>query len=104
MQRQERACNGGRAHVLRPQGGQAFDAPGGGRRALHRPSASSASPVTAYHPAVLRDEEVSDRARRLANAIEPVVGQVYFSPECHAEYEALGFAASPAAGAAGATA
>jgi hypothetical protein len=51
---------------------------------------------TAYHPAVLRDEEVSDRARRLANAIEPVVGQVYFSPECHAEYEALGFAASPA--------
>jgi hypothetical protein len=25
-----------------------------------------------------------------------VVGQVYFSPECHAEYEALGFGASPA--------
>lgn len=52
---------------------------------------------TEYHPAVLRDEEVSDRARRLANAIEPVVGQVYFSPECHAEYAALGFNPSPAA-------
>jgi hypothetical protein len=34
-------------------------------------------------------------ARRLAAALEPVVGQVYFSPECHAEYEALGFAPSP---------
>ncbi len=52
---------------------------------------------TEYHPAVLRDEEVSDRARRLANAIEPVVGQVYFSPECHSEYAALGFNPSPAA-------
>lgn len=30
-------------------------------------------------------------ARRLAAALEPVVGQVYFSPECHAAYEALGF-------------
>jgi len=51
---------------------------------------------TEYHPAVLRDEEVSERARRLANAIEPVVGQVYFSPECHEEYVALGFNPSPA--------
>jgi hypothetical protein len=33
----------------------------------------------------------------LANAIEPVVGQVYFSPECHEEYVALGFSPSPAA-------
>src|SRR5205085_1576832 len=64
--------------------------------ASHRPSASSASRGRAYHPAVLRDEEVSVRARRLANAIEPVVGQVYFSPECHAEYVALGFSPSPA--------
>jgi len=40
---------------------------------------------------------ISQRARRLANTIEPVVGQVYFSPECHAEYEALGFGGSPAA-------
>jgi hypothetical protein len=46
---------------------------------------------------MLRDEEVSDRARRLAGAIEPVVGQVYFSPECHEEYVALGFGPSPAA-------
>ncbi len=35
-------------------------------------------------------------ARRLAGALEPVVGQVYFSPECHAAYAALGFDASPA--------
>ncbi len=35
-------------------------------------------------------------ARALAAALEPVTGQVYFSPECHAGYEALGFAASPA--------
>ena len=34
-------------------------------------------------------------ARRLASLIEPIVGQVYFSPECHAEYEALGFDPSP---------
>jgi hypothetical protein len=46
---------------------------------------------------VLRDEEVSNRARRLAGALEPVVGQVYFSPECHEEYVALGFSPSPAA-------
>jgi hypothetical protein len=30
-------------------------------------------------------------ARRLASALEPVTGQVYFSPECHANYHALGF-------------
>jgi hypothetical protein len=35
-------------------------------------------------------------ARALAGALEPVTGQVYFSPECHAGYEALGFGASPA--------
>ena len=42
--------------------------------------------------------ELSDRsrlARRLASVLEPVVGQVYFSPECHAGYVALGFAPSP---------
>jgi hypothetical protein len=33
-------------------------------------------------------------ARRLAYALEPFVGQVYFSPECHAGYAALGFAGS----------
>ena len=31
------------------------------------------------------------RARRLGSVLEPVVGQVYFSPECHANYAALGF-------------
>lgn len=35
--------------------------------------------------------ETSRRARRLASVLEPVVGQVYFSPECHANYVALGF-------------
>ena len=34
-------------------------------------------------------------ARRLAAVIEPVAGQAQFSPECHANYEALGFAPSP---------
>lgn len=29
--------------------------------------------------------------RRLAAALEPVVGQVYFAPECHESYVALGF-------------
>ena len=34
-------------------------------------------------------------ARALAAALEPVAGQVYFSPECHALYEKLGFGPSP---------
>ncbi len=34
-------------------------------------------------------------ARLLGAALEPVVGQVYFSPECHALYEGLGFRPSP---------
>ena len=33
-------------------------------------------------------------ARALSGALEPVIGQVYFSPECHRNYESLGFAAS----------
>lgn len=33
-------------------------------------------------------------ARSLAAALEPVAGQVYFSPECHALYEELGFGPS----------
>jgi helix-turn-helix protein len=43
----------------------------------------------------MRDDDVSVRARALGAALEPVAGQVYFSPECHAGYEALGFGASP---------
>ena len=34
-------------------------------------------------------------ARRLGGALEPVIAQVYFSPECHDEYASLGFDASP---------
>lgn len=34
-------------------------------------------------------------ARALAQAIEPFAGQVYFAPECHQAYEALGFGPSP---------
>ena len=33
-------------------------------------------------------------ARRLRDAIEPFVGSVYFAPECHERYVALGFAPS----------
>jgi hypothetical protein len=36
-------------------------------------------------------------SRTLAAALEPFAGQVYFSPECHHAYEALGFAPSPGA-------
>jgi hypothetical protein len=42
------------------------------------------------------DKELSVRARRLAAAIEPFAGQVYFSPECHKLYADLGFAGSSA--------
>jgi len=42
------------------------------------------------------DQELSAKARRLAAALEPFAGQVYFAPECHAGYVALGFSASPA--------
>lgn len=40
-------------------------------------------------------DELTAKARALAGAIEPFAGQVYFSPECHSGYEALGFGASP---------
>jgi hypothetical protein len=45
---------------------------------------------------VISDPTVSSRARRLAAALEPCIGQVYFAPECHSNYVALGFAPSPA--------
>jgi len=44
---------------------------------------------------MLDDRTVSRRARALGAAIEPFAGQVYFSPECHAAYQALGFSPSP---------
>lgn len=40
-------------------------------------------------------DELSIKARRLGGALEPFAGQVYFSPECHANYEKLGFGPSP---------
>ena len=40
-------------------------------------------------------ETMSDSARALGSALEPVTGQVYFSPECHANYADLGFDPSP---------
>ncbi len=36
----------------------------------------------------------SKAARQLGSVLEPVTGQVYFSPECHANYVALGFSPS----------
>lgn len=38
----------------------------------------------------------SPAARQLGSVLEPVTGQVYFSPECHAGYVALGFSPSSA--------
>lgn len=40
-------------------------------------------------------DELCRKARKLGGALEPFAGQVYFSPECHANYEALGFGPSP---------
>jgi hypothetical protein len=40
-------------------------------------------------------EALRRRARTLAALLEPVVGQVYFSPECHEAYVKLGFGPSP---------
>jgi hypothetical protein len=37
----------------------------------------------------------ADPSLALAGALEPFAAQVYFSPECHAAYEALGFGPSP---------
>jgi hypothetical protein len=46
-------------------------------------------------PTEAATDEVRDGARLLARVIEPLVGQVYFSPECHERYAALGFNQSP---------
>jgi len=40
-------------------------------------------------------EELSTKARALGGALEPFVGQVYFSRECHQNYAALGLQPSP---------
>ncbi len=44
---------------------------------------------------VRRVTPASKVARRLGSVLEPVVGQVYFSPEGHEEYVGLGFGPSP---------
>jgi hypothetical protein len=43
---------------------------------------------------VRRMIDESKAARQLGSVLEPVTGQVYFAPECHANYVALGFAPS----------
>lgn len=45
---------------------------------------------------MIDEQVVSARARALGAAIEPLAGQVYFSPECHEAYAALGFSPSAA--------
>jgi hypothetical protein len=52
-------------------------------------------PGDAKRGSTMDDAELSARARALTAAIEPFAAQVYFSPECHAEYVGLGFAPSP---------
>ncbi len=44
---------------------------------------------------MIHDATLDDRARVLGGVLEPIAGQVYFSPECHDAYAALGFAPSP---------
>jgi hypothetical protein len=46
-------------------------------------------------PTPAATDEVREGARLLARLVEPLVGQVYFSPECHARYAALGVNGSP---------
>lgn len=50
-------------------------------------------PLEAVHLACARMDQptLSTLARRLGSVLEPVTGQVYFSPECHANYVRLGF-------------
>lgn len=43
----------------------------------------------------MNQSQLSAHARRVAAALEPVVGQVYFSLECHSNYVELGFGDSP---------
>jgi len=52
-------------------------------------------------PTAPATDTVRDAARAMARVIEPVVGQVYFAPECHDRYAALGFGASPGSSAGG---
>ena len=44
---------------------------------------------------MIDDATLAARARALAANLEPCIGQVYFAPECHEAYVALGFGPSP---------
>lgn len=44
----------------------------------------------------MSEPSLSAPARNLAAHLEPCIGQVYFAPECHANYVDLGFSPSPA--------
>ena len=46
-------------------------------------------------PTPAATDEVRDGARLLARVIEPLVGQVYFAPECHERYRRSGSTLSP---------
>lgn len=46
-------------------------------------------------PTTTATETTRDAARAIARVVEPIVGQVYFAPECHERYAALGFSPSP---------
>lgn len=52
-------------------------------------------------PTARATDRVREGARALARAVEPVIGQVYFAPECHARYAKLGFSGSPGGSKAG---
>jgi hypothetical protein len=43
----------------------------------------------------MQPDDLRRRARTLAARLEPVVGQVFFAPECHEAYVKLGFGPSP---------
>ena len=39
----------------------------------------------------MNSQTLSFTSRQLAAVLEPIAGQVYFSPECHLNHQALGF-------------
>ena len=43
---------------------------------------------------VQSSDSIRAASRAFSGALEPVIGQVYFAPECHRNYQALGFAGS----------
>jgi hypothetical protein len=58
------------------------------------PSRDDAPAAAREENRLIDDATLSRRARALAAHLEPCIGQVYFAPECHAAYEALGFTPS----------